>query len=315
MTDWLFGVTPGQLALLLGLCALIVVAAGICVAVYGWYSRRTMRRLEQMLEQAIAGSFEQGNYSEARLSRLEEKLSRFLRSSQLSRKSIEEDRGRIKSLIGDISHQTKTPLANILLYGQLLDEQPLPAAARPMLAQINAEAEKLRFLIEALVKLSRLESGVVQPVAEVQPLEPLLRALEHSFRPAAEQKGVSLHIEPAGVSACFDRKWTQEAVGNLVDNAIKYTPAGGHVSIACEQYAMFCRIAVKDDGPGIPEKEQAAVFQRFYRGHAAAKSPGVGVGLALARQIAAQQGGYIKLASEPGRGSEFSLYLPLEAQM
>ena len=98
MTDWLFGVTPGQLALLLGLCALIVVAAGICVAVYGWYTRRTMRRLERMLEQAIAGSFEQGNYSEARLSRLEEKLSRFLRSSQLSRKSIEEDRGRIKSL-------------------------------------------------------------------------------------------------------------------------------------------------------------------------------------------------------------------------
>ena len=117
MTDWLFGVTPGQLALLLGLCALIVVAAGICVAVYGWYTRRTMRRLERMLEQAIAGNFEQGNYSEARLSRLEEKLSRFLRSSQLSRKSIEEDRGRIKSLIGDISHQTKTPLANILLTG------------------------------------------------------------------------------------------------------------------------------------------------------------------------------------------------------
>lgn len=315
MNDWLFGVTFGQLALLLGLCALVVVAAGICVAVYGWYTRRTMRRLEQMLEQAIAGSFEQGEYSEARLSRLEEKLSRFLRVSQLSRKSIEEDRGRIKSLIGDISHQTKTPLANILLYGQLLDEQPLPAAARPMLAQINTEAEKLRFLIEALVKLSRLESGVVQPVAEVQSLDPLLQALEHSFRPAAEQKGVSLHIEPTGISACFDRKWTQEAVGNLVDNAIKYTPAGGHVSVACEQYAMFCRIAVKDDGPGIPEKEQAAVFQRFYRGHAAAKSPGVGVGLALARQIAVQQGGYIKLASEPGRGSEFSLYLPLEAQM
>lgn len=312
MNDWFFGVTFGQLALLLGLCALIVVAAGVCVAVYGWYTRRTMRRLEQMLEQAIAGSFEQGEYSEARLSRLEEKLSRFLRSSQLSRKSIEEDRGRIKSLIGDISHQTKTPLANILLYGQLLDEQLLPAAARPMLAQINTEAEKLRFLIEALVKLSRLESGVVQPVAEVQSLEPLLQALEHSFRPVAEQKEVSLHIEPTGISACFDRKWTQEAVGNLVDNAIKYTPAGGHVSVACEQYAMFCRIAVKDDGPGIPEKEQAAVFQRFYRGHAAAKSPGVGVGLALARQIAAQQGGYIKLASEPGRGSEFSLYLPLE---
>ena len=115
--------------------------------------------------------------------------------------------------------------------------------------------------------------------------------------------------------AYFDCKWTQEAVGNLVDNAIKYTPAGGHVSVACEQYAMFCRITVQDDGPGIPEAEQAAVFRRFYRGSAAAKSPGVGVGLALARQIAALQGGYIKLVSEPGKGSEFSLYLPLETQM
>ena len=315
MNDWFFSVTPGQLALLLGLGALVVAAAGVGVAVYGWYTRRTMRRLEQMLEQAIAGSFEQGDYSEARLSRLEEKLSRFLNSSQLSRRAIEEDRGRIKSLIGDISHQTKTPLANILLYGQLLDEQPLPEAARPMLAQINTEAEKLRFLIEALVKLSRLESGVVQPVAEVQSLEPLLQALEQSFRPVAEQKGVSLRVLSTGARACFDCKWTQEAVGNLVDNAIKYTPAGGHVSVACEQYAMFCRITVRDDGPGIPESEQAAVFRRFYRGSAAAKSPGVGVGLALARQIATLQGGYIKLASEPGKGSEFSLYLPLEAQM
>ena len=256
MNEWFFGVTPGQLALLLGLGALVVTAAGVGVAVYGWYTRCTMRRLEQMLEQTIAGSFEQGDYSEARLSRLEEKLSRFLHSSQLSRRAIEEDRGRIKSLIGDISHQTKTPLANILLYGQLLDEQPLPEAAHPMLAQINTEAEKLQFLIEALVKLSRLESGVVQPVTQVQSLEPLLQALEHSFRPVAEQKGVSLRVLSTGARACFDCKWTQEAVGNLVDNAIKYTPAGGHVSVACEQYAMFCRVTVRDDGPGIPEENQ-----------------------------------------------------------
>ena len=207
MNDWFFGVTPGQLALLLGLGALVVAAAGVGVAVYGWYTRRTMRRLEQMLEQAIAGSFEQDDYSEARLSRLEEKLSRFLHSSQLSRRAIEEDRGRIKSLIGDISHQTKTPLANILLYGQLLDEQPLPEAARPMLAQINTEAEKLRFLIEALVKLSRLESGVVQPVAQVQSLEPLLQALEYSFRPVAEQ-GLHLLVPgPALTVSGLRRRW------------------------------------------------------------------------------------------------------------
>ncbi len=314
MNEWLFGIQPWQTALILGLCALAVLAAGIAVAGYAWRTRRTMKRLEQMLEEAIQGTFAQDGYSEAQLSRLEEKLARFLRASALSRANIDADRSRIKSLIGDISHQTKTPLANILLYGQLLEEQPLPDGARPMLAQINAETEKLRFLIEALVKLSRLESGAVQTAAQIQPVGPMLAALQTAYAPAAEKKQICLRVERGQASACFDRKWTEEAVANLVDNAIKYTPAGGHVTLLCESYAMFCRILVRDDGPGIPEAEQAEVFRRFYRGAQAAQSPGVGVGLALARQIASMQGGYIKLASKPGQGCEFSLYLPLEAQ-
>ena len=97
---------------------------------------------------------------------------------------------------------------------------------------------------------------------------------------------------------------------NLLDNAVKYTPAGGRITLEAIPYQLFCRIDVTDTGPGIPEAERAKVFQRFYRSPAAYETEGVGIGLYLARRIAEEQGGYIKVSSQPGRGSCFSVYLP-----
>ncbi len=97
---------------------------------------------------------------------------------------------------------------------------------------------------------------------------------------------------------------------NLLDNAVKYTPAGGAVTVEAFAYELFCRVDVTDTGPGIPEEEHARVFRRFYRSAAVAQEPGVGIGLYLARQIAEGQGGYLKVFSKPGKGAKFSLYLP-----
>ena len=123
-------------------------------------------------------------------------------------------------------------------------------------------------------------------------------------------KGISLSGEPVDTTACFDRKWTGEALGNLLDNAIKYTPAGGSVSVSVVPYELFCRIDVADTGIGLTEDECARVFERFYRAPAAHDAPGVGLGLYLAREIAAANGGYIKVSARPGAGSTFSLFLP-----
>ena len=102
---------------------------------------------------------------------------------------------------------------------------------------------------------------------------------------------------------------------NLLDNAVKYTPAGGSITLEAIAYELFCRIDVTDTGPGIPEAEQARVFQRFYRSAAAYEAEGVGIGLYLSRQIVQGQGGYLKVFSRPGYGAKFSMYLPRETNL
>ena len=170
--------------------------------------------------------------------------------------------------------------------------------------------EKLRALVDALVKTSRLEAGVLALHPKAGPLAPMLQDAIAQFLPKAAEKGLTLTLAPTDASAVFDAKWTAEAVCNLLDNAVKYTPTGGAVTVEVVPYQMFCRVNVTDDGPGIPEAEQAKVFQRFYRSPAAFETEGVGIGLYLARQIAEGQVGYIKVSSRLGRGSCFSLYLP-----
>ena len=277
---------------------------------YVWQARKTMAGLETMVDKAIDGDFKPEHYNESQLSRLEVKLWHFLNASSLSRKNLDADRARIKTLIGDISHQTKTPIANISLYAQLLQEQELPQEFNSWVTEISNQSQKLGFLIESMVKLSRLETGVIQVKPRKDSLSELLQTVAASYSEAALEKGVRFTVESANLEAYYDKKWTAEALGNLVDNAIKYTAAGGYVQVTAREYELFCRIDVRDNGLGIAEGEHAKIFARFYRGAAVANGPGVGVGLYLAREIALAQGGYIKVHSQVGHGSTFSLYLP-----
>ena len=175
---------------------------------------------------------------------------------------------------------------------------------------LSAQAEKLRFLIEALVKAGRLETGVIAVHAKPNSVATLVQDALLEAAPKAAAKGIFLSGTPADETACFDHKWTLEALGNLLDNAIKYTPAGGSVTVSVVPYELFCRIDVTDTGIGLSEEESSRVFARFYRTPAAQEAPGVGLGLYLAREIAAANGGYIKVSSHPGAGSTFSLFLP-----
>ena len=195
----------------------------------------------------------------------------------------------------------------------LYDESRLSALETRMahyLSALEHQAEKLRFLIDALVKTSRLESGVLAMTPKRHGIQQLLDTASAQAAPGAEAKAITLTVEPTDLTARFDPKWTAEALYNLVDNAVKYPPAGGAVTLRAVGYELFCRVDVTDTGPGIPESEQARIFQRFYRSPSASEAEGVGIGLYLARQIAAGQGGYLKVSSRPGEGSTFSLFLP-----
>ena len=277
-----------------------------------WRTARLLARLDEMLAAAMDGSFTEQRFDESRLSALESRLAQYLAASSVSAQNLQAQKDQISALVSDISHQTRTPVANLQLYAQLLAEQPLGPEGRACAEAIEMQAQKLQSLIEALVKTSRLESGVLALHPAPGELAPMVERAAAQYAPKAAARGLSLTVGPAAGSAVFDPKWTEEALCNLLDNAVKYTPAGGAVTVSVQAYELFAAVRVRDTGPGIPEEEQAKIFGRFYRAPAAYQAEGVGIGLYLARQIAAGQGGYLKVESVPGAGSTFSLYLPRE---
>lgn len=288
--------------------------AGLLLGLWLWLdARRTVRRLDRMLSTAIDGGFGEESFDESAPSALESRMARFLNGSARSLRGVQRQRESIQRLLSDISHQTKTPLANLKLYSSLLMEEELTPRQREQAQVILQQSEKLSFLIETLVKLSRLETDVLAVTPKSQPLSPLLERAASQAKAAAERKGIALQLhlqQQAEMRALYDLRWTAEALGNLLDNAVKYTPPGGCIQVSATQYELFCRIDVRDNGIGVAEEEQAQIFGRFYRGRQVREQEGLGIGLYLAREIAQKQGGYLKLSSRPGQGSTFSLYLP-----
>lgn len=289
--------------------AVVIIAAGIVF----WYRRRTrriMENLNRMMDIAIQGDFTEEHFNESMLSSVENKLANYLAASTTSAKNVQAEKDKIKTLIADISHQTKTPIANILLYTQLLREQSLPEESQPCVDSLESQSRKLQSLIDALVKTSRLESGIISLRPSAGNLASVIQSAVSQLAPKAEAKGISIVTESIDAEAVFDPKWTEEAIFNLLDNAVKYTPTGGEVYVRVTSYELFSAVHIRDTGPGIPEEEQPKVFQRFYRGMEHQTEEGVGIGLYLIRQIAEGQGGYVKVTSEKDKGSTFSLYLP-----
>ena len=287
------------------------VLLALAVVIYDrWRTARTIRRLDDMLTAAMEDNFSERTFDESRLSSLESRLARYLAVSALSARNVREQRDQISALISDISHQTKTPVANLQLYAQLLSEQPLTPQGKDCAAAISAQADKLQTLIEALVKTSRLETGILALHPQSGEIAPVVERAAAQYAPKAAERDIVLTVGQKSGSAVFDPKWTEEAVCNLLDNAVKYTPSGGAVTVEVKNYELFSAVRVSDTGPGISEGEQAKIFGRFYRAQGAWQTEGVGIGLCLTRQIAEKQGGYVKVESTPGKGSVFSLFLP-----
>ena len=295
--------------------ALSCVPLAILVIYVNYYrTKKTMDTISHMLDVALDGTYSEANFDESRLSALETKFAHYLSSSAISAQNVTIEKNKMKTLISDISHQTKTPIANLLLYSELIAEEELSEDMRSNVEAIQQQTEKLRFLIDSLVKLSRLENGILTLSPRQEDVQTILDGLVAQYCSKAKQKGLALQITETTASACFDPKWTAEALGNLVDNAIKYTSSGS-VIISATEYELFIRIDVMDTGIGIEESEQPKIFSRFYRSEVVREKEGVGIGLYLAREIISGEGGYIKLTSEPGRGSTFSVFLPRQAEI
>lgn len=296
----------------IGIAVAAVLVAVIAVILYRQRVKKTFEIIGDMLDTAIDGSFIEGTFDETALSAVEAKLARYLSICAVSSKNLLAEKDKIKGLISDISHQTKTPIANILLYSQLLSEHELPEDCTVCVKALSAQAEKLNFLINALVKTSRLETGIITVAPKKESIQRLLDEVRKQIISKAEAKGISVVMEDTEISGYFDLKWTTEAVYNIIENAVKYTGNYGSITVKALPYELFCRIDITDNGIGIAEDEQSKIFTRFYRAAAVSDQEGVGIGLFLAREIVTAEGGYIKVASRPGSGSIFSVFLPRE---
>ncbi len=296
------------------ICITIAVLATVASTMVILWNRKniksTIERLSRMLDIAIDGNFTESTFDESTLSALETKLNRYLSESSVSSKNLHLEKDKIKTLISDISHQTKTPIANILLYAQLLGEYELEEDCKVCVKALSAQAGKLSFLISSLVKASRLETGIISVIPKLEPVQQLLNKVTEQITPKAQAKNIKLLVQPTADTAYFDLKWTTEAIYNVVDNAVKYTPEGGNIKISAVPYELFYRIDITDDGIGIIEGEHSKIFTRFYRSQMVSELEGAGIGLFLTREILSAQGGYIKVQSMIGEGSTFSVFLP-----
>lgn len=272
--------------------------------------KKLLARLDKMLEDGINGTFSESDYDETQLSKLESKWLRYLTSSKLSAQKTEQEREKLQELVSDISHQTKTPLSNILLYTQLLQEQDIDGQSRQLVDEIRQQSEKLEFLIQSLVKTSRLETGTFQLAPLKNNIDSVIDAAIEQITPKAKSKQIKIMYSSQSHTAKFDIKWTREALFNILDNAVKYSPRNSVIKITVYAYEMFACISVADQGIGIPEEELPRIFGRFYRGQNVREQNGVGIGLYLCRQIIEGQGGYITVESTVNQGSIFKIFLP-----
>ena len=239
------------------------------------------------------------------------RLGRLYEVMQENKNNIAKERADLQELISDISHQVKTPIANLkMINNTLLENEVPPQKQKEFLTAQASQLDKLDFLMQAMIKTSRLETGVISLEQKQQPVYDTLAAALGGILLNAEKKQIDVQVEcPEHLDARHDRKWTSEALFNILDNAVKYTPAGGQIRVSVEGWEMYVKIDIADTGIGISEQHQGAIFKRFYREDAVHDVDGIGIGLYLAREIVTLQGGYIRVASEVGKGSTFSVFL------
>lgn len=271
-------------------------------------------RLCALLDAMMAGDVELPELAEEEslFYKINHRLIRLYEIMGETRRGIAKERAELQELISDIAHQVKTPIANLKMVNATLLEEPVPEEKqKEFLQAVGGQLDKLDFLMQAMIKTSRLETGIISLEKKEQPIYDTLAAALGGILLSAEKKRIEVRVD-CGEDMCVshDRKWTVEALFNLLDNAVKYTPIGGRIRVSAENREMYLKIDIADTGMGIAEQSQGAIFQRFYREETVREVEGIGIGLYLAREIITMQGGYILVWSSPGHGSTFSVFLP-----
>lgn len=293
------------------LACLFLIAASGCF--YMWKRNRKMYRvIDRMMDEILDGEkLSQSDIKEGEISALASKAKRIQEKVDLGIQSAEEEKEQVKSLISNMSHQLKTPLAGLMMYRELLEDENLDAAARKkFLTKMRYQSEKLEWILQSLFKMVNLEQGAVVFEAESLPVKATIQDAVAAVFDKADKKEIDILTEDFQDRKLWhNRKWTAEVLINLLENAVKYTEPGGTIQIAVHPMELYTELRISDTGIGIRQEEQTEIFKRFYRSKDVENQEGSGIGLYLSRLILEKEKGYIMVHSAVGEGSTFSVFL------
>lgn len=293
------------------LAGLLICALG--AAGYQWYRNRKMyRMIDEMLDEVLdREEISVSDIREGEISALAAKVKRIQEKMELDVQKAQEEKEQIKSLISNMSHQLKTPLAGLMMYRELLENEDLSREQRSkFLAKIKQQSEKIDWILQSLFKMVRLEQGVIAFEAGSGSVRTTLLQAISAVYEKAEKRGIEIITEPFDDCRLYhNEKWTAEVFVNILENAVKYSEEGGRIFIRVRPLEMYTQVIFEDTGMGIRQEEQTEIFKRFYRSKDAENKEGSGIGLYLSRLILEKEKGYITVSSEVGKGSCFSVFL------
>lgn len=285
--------------------------------IYFFFRQKYVRfteNIEKQIDDFINGDFDKSNINEEQLdSKLSSKLYKLGNIINAKMEKNSQSKKEIQEMVSDIAHQIKTPIANIRMYSDTISNNDLSKEKeQEFLEIITGQVDKLEFFTDSLTKMSRLETNMIVLNKEQAKIIECLEKAKEQAQSLAEKKNINIEIN-GDISATikYDKKWTLEAICNILENAIKYTSDNGRIEINIEKLESFLKIDITDNGIGIESENINNIFKRFYREQKVHNIEGVGIGLYLSKTIIEQQNGYIKVKSKVNEGSTFSVFLPL----
>ena len=293
----------------------IIVSIVICVLVVilsYLYLNHVLNRISWIIHSFLTRrTIEITDMEDTRESKLISQLKQLILITDQEIKANKEEKEEITRLISDLSHQLKTPLANITMYTELLRDHSLSEDERDeFIDRMREQTGKMKWLMNTLIHASRLETGSMEFEVAPTTIKETIAASISSVYAQAQEKNIAIVIEEFNnCKLLHNRKWTAEALTNILDNAIKYSPESSTIKLLLEPMELYTRIKVQDQGIGIASEEFSLIFKRYYRSNKVEQKEGTGLGLYLAQLIFIKQGGYITVDSKPDHGSCFSLYL------
>lgn len=272
---------------------------------------KELSTIEEVLDSVIKGDFPKNadSYQEGQESKLIFKTLRIAEANQLYQETAAREKQRVQELMIDAAHQMRTPITSMLMFTELLQNKQLPVGeSQEFLRRLSFDSQRLNWLVEEFLHMSKFETESMELTKVRQKLsETIQQAILQSS--GAEDQQKRFVVKDADVEITHDIKWTREAIGNVLENALKYAYEGSQIEISVDRLISYTRVSIKNCGKTISREELPMLFTKYYRGSQYRNTiEGFGIGLYLTKLICEAQGGYV-LADSQAEQTTISLFL------